>query len=88
MPISKACAAGGVALLLAVAITYSREDIADAIYDEGIQGSGETLSAVLWSVSLYFCSPWQTLLIFLGRVDTERPSDWLMAQLAKLSGLE
>ena len=81
-------AAGGAALLLALAITSNRDDIADAIYDEGIQGSGETLAAVLWSISLYFCSPWQTLLIFLGRVDTERPSDWLMAQLAKATGLE
>lgn len=75
-------------MLLAIAITSNRDDIADAIYDEGLRGTGDTLAAILWSISLYFCSPWQTLLIFLGRVDTERPSDWLMAKLAKAASLE
>lgn len=83
-------AAGGAALVLALAITINREDIADAIFDEGLRGSfsGDTLGAVLWSTSLYFCSPWQTLLIFLGRVDTERPSDWTMNLLSKAAGIE
>ena len=76
--------------MLAAAITFNREDIADAVYDEGLRGSvsGDTLGAALWSTSLYFCSPWQTLLIFLGRVDTDRPSDWIMSLLAKAAGLE
>ncbi len=88
---ARAClAAGGIALVLALAITSNREDIADAIFDEGFRGgfSGDTLGAVLWSTSLYFCSPWQTLLIFLGRVDTERPSDWTLNLLAKAAGME
>lgn len=80
--------AGGAAVLLALAITSNRDDIADALYDEGLRGSGDTLAAVLWSISLYFCTPWQTLLIFLGRVDTERPSDWLLQFLANRIGLE
>ena len=75
-------------MLIAFAITSNRDDIADAIYDEGLRGSGDSLGAVLWSVSLYFSSPWQLLLIFLGRVDTERPSDWLLSNLAKTAGLK
>ncbi len=31
-------------------------------------------------------SPWQLLLLFLGAIETERPSDWLILQYGKLSG--
>lgn len=73
-------------------MTNSREDIADAIYGDGVTtgvsswGGGDVLGAILWSTSLYFTSPWQLLLIFLGRVDTERPSDWFMDILGKTAG--
>jgi len=52
-----------------------------------LPSAGSVTSAVLWSVSLFFASPVQVLLLFLGKTDTERPSDatatWL-GQLFKL----
>ena len=86
--------AGGAALLAAAVFTSNRETIADAFFGDGIStgvaawGIGDALGGTLWSVSLYFCSPWQQLLIFLGRVDTERPSDWLLDVLARATGQE
>lgn len=85
-------AAGGFALLLAAGITANREDIADAFYGDGIStgvsswGGGDVLGGSLWSIALYFTSPWQLLLIFLGKVETERPSDWLLDRLASALG--
>lgn len=78
----------------AAAFTANRENLADAFYGDGVStgvpswGGGDVLGGILWSVALYFTSPWQLLLIFLGRVDTERPSDWLMDLLAKVAGNE
>jgi hypothetical protein len=34
------------------------------------------------SFGLFFKSPLQILLVFLGRTDTERPSDWMLRKLA------
>ena len=88
------CAAGGFALLFAAGITINREDIADAFYGDGIStgvsswGGGDVLGGVLWSIALYFSSPWQLLLIFLGKVETERPSDWLLDVVSKAAGNE
>ena len=39
---------------------------------------GSVVAACLWSFGLFFKSPLQILLVFLGRTDTERPSDWLL----------
>jgi hypothetical protein len=39
---------------------------------------GAAFAAVVWAVGLFFKSPLQILLVFLGRTDTERPSDWLL----------
>ena len=85
-------AAGGTALAIAALITANREDIADAVLGDGVTtgvstwGVGDALGGVLWSITLYFCTPWQLLLIFLGRVDTERPSDWLIAKVGRAAG--
>ncbi len=46
---------------------------------------GDLAAGLLWSVSLYFCSPLQLLLLFLGRIETERPSDWVLRQLGHLT---
>ena len=46
---------------------------------------GDLAAGLLWSVSLYFCSPLQLLLLFLGRIETERPSDWVLRQLGRLT---
>jgi len=40
------------------------------------------LAAAVWSFGLFFKSPLQILLVFLGRTDTERPSDWLLRKFA------
>ena len=50
--------------------------------------SGDLLGALFWSISLYFASPWQLLLLFLGKVETERPSDWILKRLGRASHLD
>ena len=42
----------------------------------------DVAGALLWSVSLYFASPLQLLLLFLGRIDVERPSDFTLLCVA------
>lgn len=49
---------------------------------------GDTAAVLLWSASLWFVSPWQLLLLFLGKVETERPSDWLLSRLAAAAGID
>ncbi len=78
--------------------SLNQEDIADAIYGDGITsglgslqtasglGLGDLAAGGLWAVALYFCSPLQLLLLFLGRIETERPSDWVLRQLGRLTG--
>jgi hypothetical protein len=78
-------------LVVAAAVTLGRDDIADAIYGDGISsgistwGFGDAAGAGLWAVALYFCSPLQLLLLFLGQIDTERPSDFVLRQLGMLT---
>ncbi|GAB4824184.1 hypothetical protein N2152v2_011230 [Parachlorella kessleri] len=50
-------------------------------------GAGDAFGALLWSVGLYFASPWQLLLLFIGQMDNERPSDALLRFFGKLGGL-
>jgi hypothetical protein len=38
----------------------------------------------VWAVGLYF-SPLQLLLLFLGKIDAERPSDFVLRQLGLLT---
>lgn len=85
----------GLALVVA---SLNQEDLADAIYGDGITsglgslktpsglGVGDLAASGLWAVALYFCSPLQLLLLFLGRIETERPSDWVLRQLGTLTG--
>lgn len=49
---------------------------------------GDVLGAALWSTSLFFASPAQSLLLFLGRIDAERPSDTSLRFLGTLAGLD
>lgn len=39
---------------------------------------GDFAGAALWTLSYYFVSPLQLLLLFLGRIETTRPSDAIM----------
>ncbi len=41
------------------------------------------LAGLLWGLSLFYASPLQQLLLFLGKVETERPSDWIIMNIAR-----
>jgi hypothetical protein len=42
---------------------------------------GDALAAAMWSVAYWYVSPTQLLLIFLGRIEPERSSDWLQRRV-------
>lgn len=64
-------------------------DSADAwIGNSSVLTLGDTAGGILWSISYYFVSPIQLLLLFLGRIETERPSDFLLNFLGKLLHLD
>lgn len=77
--------------------SLNKDDVADAIFGDGVTtgigsigavsglGVGDLAGAGLWGTALYFASPLQLLLLFLGRIETERPSDWLLCQFGKLT---
>ena len=44
--------------------------------------AGSITASAIWSFGLFFKSPLQILLVFLGRTDTERPSDWMLRKLS------
>jgi hypothetical protein len=68
-------------------------DIEALVWGDGLSGGlipwgvGGIAASILWSVSLWFASPLQLLLLFLGKIETERPSDWFMNILAGSLGL-
>jgi hypothetical protein len=68
-------------------------DVEALIWGDGLSGGlipfgvGGVTASILWSVSLWFASPLQLLLLFLGKIETERPSDWFMNVLAGSLGL-
>lgn len=76
-------------------VTRSMCSLQDALYGDGLDLSsgggggptpGDFVGAGLWAVSLYYCTPLQLLLLFLGEVDTARPSDWLLNTLGRATG--
>ncbi|KAG2423379.1 hypothetical protein HXX76_015345 [Chlamydomonas incerta] len=82
------------ALVLAGGVTVGLSDpaveeaVEDMIYNANmLSGSGfgaaDTLAGLLWGLSLYFASPLQQLLLFLGKIETQRPSDWIILGLAR-----
>ena len=76
--------AGGATLTAAVLAALALDvDLEGLIMGDGLPGdaavsTGDVAAAVLWSISLWFASPLQLLLLFLGKIETERPSDWIM----------
>lgn len=52
-----------------------------------VPGQGDVAGGALWAVALYYCSPVQLLLLFLGRFETERPSDGILRLLGLAAGL-
>ena len=67
-----------------VLLKYQGEFLEGLVY--GDTGFGDYAGAVLWAVGLYFCSPYQLLLLFLGKIETERPSDWILQKLGRWTG--
>ncbi|KAJ9522378.1 hypothetical protein QJQ45_008154 [Haematococcus lacustris] len=72
--------------------TVWQEDISDFLFEQSMSpsaawGAGDVAGGVLWGLSLWYCSPLQLLLLFLGQVDTERPSDWVLRVLGQAAGL-
>lgn len=54
-------------------------------FDYGLS-FGDICGSALWALSYYFVSPVQLLLLFLGRIDTDRPSDIVMRIGGRLMG--
>ena len=42
---------------------------------------GEGLACAMWSWSLWYATPIQLLALFFGKIDTERPSDYILKRL-------
>jgi hypothetical protein len=82
-----------IAAVLASASTASfvafREPIEDFLQDNlnELIGLGDVFGVGLWSFALFYASPLQLLLLFLGKIDTERPSDWLTRKLGMAADL-
>jgi hypothetical protein len=75
--------------LFAIVVLASRLEAVDVSWD-GIGGfsGGDIAGATLWGVSFYYVSPYQLLLVFLGRIETERPSDFLLRRFGLFFGLD
>ncbi|GBF98356.1 hypothetical protein Rsub_11250 [Raphidocelis subcapitata] len=65
------------------------EALDDALSNGAVAGlgAGDAAGALLWSCALWFATPWQLLLLFLGKIETERPSDGLISFLGRAAGL-
>jgi hypothetical protein len=57
----------------------------DYYFDSGFS-LGDLAGSALWALSFYFVSPLQLLLFWLGKIETERPSDWIMRVGGKIQG--
>jgi hypothetical protein len=53
------------------------------LFTSAAAAAGDVAGALLWAAALWYVSPLQMLLVFLGKFDTERPSDWLMNKLGR-----
>ena len=88
-PLLVGVVAGTAAVLLAVAVSSLSSpegSLDDALFDGAGVSPGDVLGSLLWSVSLYYASPLQLLLLFLGRIDVERPSDGTLRFLGLATG--
>lgn len=80
------------ALIGAAVFLYDTDFVQEALYGDGLGYNdgislGDATGALLWGISLYFVSPLQTLLLFLGKTDTDRPSDAVITVIGKVAGL-
>ncbi|KAK3258097.1 hypothetical protein CYMTET_32843 [Cymbomonas tetramitiformis] len=85
-------AAISTALIGAAIFLYDTDFVQETLYADGLGYNdglslGDATGALLWGISLYFVSPLQTLLLFLGKTDTDRPSDAVITAVGKVAGL-
>lgn len=81
--------AAGLATCATLSFLTYQELIEDFLKDviSNDAGLGDCLGVLLWSTALFFASPIQLLLLFLGKIDTERPSDWMIRIIRIAAGL-
>jgi hypothetical protein len=86
-PLAVGLVGGVVGTLLAAALVYL-QDGDDSLLESSTSGltPGDVAGAALWSLSLFYASPWQLLIFFLGKLDVERPSDRTLYVLGRASG--
>ena len=89
--------AGALLFFIVVAgFQFNTSDLEDVLFGDGLSdglssglwglSTSDFIAAGLWSISLYFVSPLQLLLLFLGKLETERPSDWFMNLIGQAAG--
>ena len=64
-------------------ISFSRLDGGPALSAASVAGA-----AAIWGLALYFASPVSVIMLFLGRTDSERPSDWLLRKVTGIAQME
>lgn len=76
--------------IVLLAIRFGGPALAGLDAWEGVGGltAGDFFGAAFWSVALYYASPWQLLLLFRGKIETERPSDWVLRRLGLAARLD
>lgn len=83
--------AGSALTALVLAATLLDVDFEGLILGDGLTrdglSAGDVAAATLWTTSLWFASPLQLLLLFLGKLETERPSDWAMNLIGRAARL-
>ena len=82
--------AAAVTAVVLLVLRFAGDALEDADTWGGIAGldAGDLVGSGLWALILWYCSPAQLLLLFLGKIETERPSDWVMWRLGVAAGLE
>jgi hypothetical protein len=61
---------------------------ADAFAGGAGPDTADALGAALWATAIYFTSPIDLLLFWLGFFKSERPSDWIIYRLGAAAGLD
>ena len=88
-PLAVGVVGGTAAVLLALAVSSLSSpegSLDDGLFDGAGATPGDVLGSLLWAGSLFYASPLQLLLLFLGRIDVERPSDGTLRFLGLATG--
>lgn len=71
-------------------LTFDSElmDFEDAFSGSTGFSVGDAFGALLWSAACWFTNPYQVTVLFLGRFEGQRPSDWVMARVSSAMGID